>query len=69
MILAWTPKPIADRLINKLDEALNTPQVRERGMPLVSKVHAMLPIRFGQAVDAGSEKWLRIGRTEQIKAD
>jgi hypothetical protein len=38
-------------------------------MPLASELHAMLPIRFGQDVDAGSEKWLRIGRTEQIKAD
>lgn len=68
-VKAGTPKPIVDRLNSELNKTLNSPEVRERLMPLALEVDAMTPASFGQTVEFESEKWLRIGRAAQIKAD
>ncbi len=68
-VKAGTPKPIVERLNSELNKALNSPEVRERLMPLALEVDAMTPGSFGQAIESESEKWLRIGRAAQIKAD
>jgi tripartite-type tricarboxylate transporter receptor subunit TctC len=68
-VKAGTPKPIVDRLNGELNKALNSTEVRERLMPLALEVDAMTPTGFGQTMEAESEKWLRIGRAAQIKAD
>lgn len=68
-VKAGTPKPIVDRLNAELNKALNSPEVRERLMPLALEVDPMTPAGFGQTMESESDKWLRIGRMAQIKAD
>jgi tripartite-type tricarboxylate transporter receptor subunit TctC len=68
-VKAGTPKQIVDRLNAELNKALNSMEVRERLAPLALEVDAMTSAGFGQTIESESEKWLRIGRTAQIKAD
>lgn len=68
-VKAGTPKQIVDRLNAELNKALNSTEVRERLAPLALEVDAMTPAGFGQTMESESDKWLRIGRTAQIKAD
>ena len=68
-VKAGTPKPIVDRLNAELNKALNSPEVRERLMPLALEGEVMTPAGFGQTMESESEKWQRIGRMAQIKAD
>ena len=68
-VKAGTPKPIVERLNAELNKALNSTEVRERLMPLALEVDVMTPAGFGQTIESESDKWLRIGRAAQIKAD
>ncbi len=68
-VKAGTPKSVVDRLHAELNKALASPEVRERLTPLALEIEAMTPAAFGQTIESESEKWLRIGRAAQIKAD
>ena len=68
-VKAGTPKPVVDRLHAELNKALSSPELRERLTPLALEVEAMTPAAFGQVIESESDKWMRIGRAAQIKAD
>lgn len=68
-VKAGTPKPVVDRLHAELNKALSSPELRERLTPLALEVEAMTPAAFGQVIESESDKWMRIGRATQIKAD
>jgi tripartite-type tricarboxylate transporter receptor subunit TctC len=69
MVRANTPRAVVDRLSAELNKALATPEVRDRLSALALEADPMAPAAFGQVIAAESEKWLRIGRAAQIKAD
>lgn len=68
-VKAGTPKPVVDRLHAELNKALSSPELRERLTPLALEIEAMTPAAFGQVIESESDKWMRIGRAAQIKAD
>lgn len=69
MIKSGTPRAIVDRLNAELNKALASSEVRDRLSALALDPDPMTPAAFGQTIASESEKWLRIGRAAQIKAD
>ncbi len=68
-VKAGTPKDIVERLNAELNKALNLPDVRERMAALALEPEPMSGTQFGQVIANETEKWQRIGRAAQIKAD
>lgn len=68
-VKAGTPRPVVERLHAELNKALSSPELRERLTPLALEIDAMTTAAFGQVIESESDKWLRIGRAAQIKAD
>ncbi|MBL8378895.1 MAG: tripartite tricarboxylate transporter substrate binding protein [Burkholderiales bacterium] len=64
-----TPPEIIQRLNGELVKAVASTEVRDRLGALALEPEAMAPARFGQIIAVESEKWLRIGRAANIKAD
>lgn len=64
-----TPPEIVQRLNAELVKAVASTEVRERLGALALEPEPMAPARFGQIIAVESEKWLRIGRAANIKAD
>lgn len=69
MVRPGTPREIVDRLNAELNKALAAPDVREKLAGLALEPEPMNPRQFGSVVAGEQEKWLRIGRAAQIKAD
>ncbi len=69
MVKVGTPKEVVERLNTELNKALNLPEVRERLGALALETEPMSGGQFGAVIAAETEKWQRIGRAAQIKAD
>jgi tripartite-type tricarboxylate transporter receptor subunit TctC len=69
MVKAGTPKEVVERLNTELNKALNLPEVRDRLGALALETEPMNSSQFGAVIAAETEKWQRIGRAAQIKAD
>jgi tripartite-type tricarboxylate transporter receptor subunit TctC len=69
MVKTGTPKDVVERLNTELNKALNLPDVRERLATLALESEPMSGAQFGQVIATETEKWQRIGRAAQIKAD
>ena len=69
MVKAGTPKEVVERLNTELNKALNLPEVRERLGALALETGPMSGGQFGAVIASETEKWQRIGRAAQIKAD
>ncbi len=69
MVRPGTPREIVDRLNAELNKALAAPDVKEKLGGLALEPEPMNPRQFGTVVATEQEKWLRIGRAAQIKAD
>ena len=69
MVKAGTPKEVVERLNTELNKALNLPEVRDRLGALALETEPMNSSQFGGVIAAETEKWQRIGRAAQIKAD
>jgi tripartite-type tricarboxylate transporter receptor subunit TctC len=69
MVKAGTPKEVVERLNTELNKALNLPEVRDRLNALALETEPMNSSQFGAVITAETEKWQRIGRAAQIKAD
>jgi tripartite-type tricarboxylate transporter receptor subunit TctC len=69
MVKAGTPKEIVERLNTELNKALNLPEVRDRLGALALETEPMNSSQFGTVIATETEKWQRIGRAAQIKAD
>lgn len=69
MVKAGTPKEVVERLNTELNKALNLPEVRERLAALALETEPMSGGQLGAVIAAETEKWQRIGRAAQIKAD
>ena len=69
MVKAGTPKEVVERLNSELNKALNLPDVRERLAALALETEPMSNAQFGAVITAETDKWQRIGRAAQIKAD
>ena len=69
MVRPGTPREIVDRLNAELSKALAAPDVKEKLAGLALEPEPMSPRQFGTVVATEQEKWLRIGRAAQIKAD
>jgi tripartite-type tricarboxylate transporter receptor subunit TctC len=69
MVKVGTPKEVVERLNTELNKALNLPEVRERLGALALETESMSGGQFGAVIAAETEKWQRIGRAAQIKAD
>ena len=63
------PREVAARLNAELNKALAAPEVREKLGGLALEPEPMSPAQFREVVAAESEKWLRVGRGANIKAD
>ena len=62
-------KEVVERLNTELNKALNLPEVRDRLGALALETEPMNSSQFGGVIAAETEKWQRIGRAAQIKAD
>ena len=69
MVKAGTPKEVVERLNTELNKVLNLPEVRDRLGALALETEPMNSSQFGGVIAAETEKWQRIGRAAQIKAD
>lgn len=69
MVKAGTPKEVVERLNAELNKALNLPEVRDRLGALALETEPMNSSQFGTVIATETEKWQRIGRAAQIKAD
>ena len=69
MVKVGTPKEVVERLNTELNKALNLPEVRERLAALALETEPMSGGQLGAVIAAETEKWQRIGRAAQIKAD
>jgi tripartite-type tricarboxylate transporter receptor subunit TctC len=69
MVKAGTPKEVVERLNAELNKALNLPEVRDRLGALALETDPMNSSQFGTVIATETEKWQRIGRAAQIKAD
>ncbi|WP_158272900.1 tripartite tricarboxylate transporter substrate binding protein [Limnohabitans sp. T6-5] len=69
MVKTGTPKEVVERLNTELNKALSLPDVRERLAALALETEPMSSTQFGAVIAAETEKWQRIGRAAQIKAD
>lgn len=69
MVKAGTPREVVERLNSELNKALNLPEVRDRLGALALETEPMSASQFGTVIAAETDKWLRIGRAAQIKAD
>jgi tripartite-type tricarboxylate transporter receptor subunit TctC len=69
MVKSTTPKPIIERLNTELNKALSSSEVRDRLAGLALEADPMTSTAFGQTITTEADKWLRIGRAAQIKAD
>lgn len=69
MVRPGTPKEIVDRLNTELNKALASPEVKEKLGGLALEPEPMSPRQLGTIITTEQEKWLRIGRAAQIKAD
>lgn len=69
MVRSGTPREVLERLNAELNKALAQPEVRERLGGLALETEPMAPAQFRTVVATESEKWLRIGRAANIKAD
>lgn len=69
MVKAGTPKEVVERLNTELNKALNLPEVRDRLGALALETEPMNSSQFGTVIATETEKWQRIGRAAQIKAD
>lgn len=69
MVKVGTPKEVVERLNTELNKALNLPEVRDRLGALALETEPMNSGQFGTVIATETEKWQRIGRAAQIKAD
>lgn len=69
MVKAGTPREVVERLNTELNKALNLPEVRDRLGALALETEPMSGSQFGTVIAAETDKWQRIGRAAQIKAD
>lgn len=69
MVKAGTPKDVVERLNTELNKALSLPDVRERLGTLALETEPMSGGQFGTVIAAETDKWQRIGRAAQIRAD
>ena len=69
MVKLGIPKEVIDRLNTELNKALNQSDVRERLGALALEPEPMSGAQFDSVIAAETEKWQRIGRAAQIKAD
>ena len=69
MVKSGTAKEVIDRLNTELNKALNLPDVRERLSALALEPEPMSGAQFDSVIATETEKWQRIGRAAQIKAD
>jgi tripartite-type tricarboxylate transporter receptor subunit TctC len=69
LVRKGTPPEIVERLSAELGRTLADADVRDRLGVLALEPEAMPPARFGATIATEQEKWLRIGRAAQIRAD
>mgnify|MGYP003498275099 CR=1 FL=1 len=68
-VKAGTPPEIVKRLNAALNQALGTPEVRERLAPLALETEPMSPEAFGAFVRADIERWTGLARERKIQLD
>lgn len=68
-VRAGTPGEIVERLNAELNKALAAPEVRERLGVLALETQPMAAGAFRDVIAAESDRWLRIGRKANVKAD
>lgn len=68
-VKAGTPPAIVERLNAELNKALAMPEVRARLAELALEPQATTAAGFGQIISSEYERWMRLGRAAQIKAD
>lgn len=69
LVKKGTPREIVERLNAELVRTLADPEVRGKLAPLALEPEATTPAQFAAIVAAEQDKWLRIGRAAQIRAD
>lgn len=69
MVKTGTPKEVIERLNSELNKALNMPDVRERLANLALEPEPMGSAQFGSVIASETDKWQKIGRAAQIRAD
>jgi tripartite-type tricarboxylate transporter receptor subunit TctC len=69
MVKTGTPRDIVDRLQAEAHKALAHPEVRQKLAALALEPEAGAPRALASVIAAEQDKWLRIGRAAQIKAD
>ena len=65
---AGTPRPVIDRLYSELSVILRSDSVKERLSSLSYDPGGMAPAEFGATVRADIEKWTRVARDANIRA-
>ena len=69
VVRAGTPRPIIERLNAELAKAVATPEVRSRFATLGVEPVSGSPKEFDDLIAAEVERWGRLVRDAQIKAD
>lgn len=69
MVKTGTPKEVIERLNSELNKALNMPDVRDRLANLALEPEPMSSAQFGSVMASETDKWQKIGRAAQIRAD
>jgi tripartite-type tricarboxylate transporter receptor subunit TctC len=66
---AKTPKAVIDRFYSALAQVLQTPDVRERIVALGAEVSGITPAEFASFMEKETQKWARVVREANIKAE
>jgi tripartite-type tricarboxylate transporter receptor subunit TctC len=64
-----TPKPIVDKLAGEIRRILKDPASQERFATLGLEIIASTPLEFGAAIDAEIQRWAKVVKEANIKAD